>query len=40
MNLDTAALIERAGFSTAGLSRYTLPGPLGTCSPHIVGNAQ
>jgi SAM-dependent methyltransferase len=40
MNLDTAALIERAGFSTAGLHRYTLPGPLGTCIPHIAGNAQ
>jgi len=40
MNLGTAALIERAGFSTVTLHHYALPGPLGTRIPRIAGNAQ
>jgi hypothetical protein len=37
MNLDTEALIERAGFDTASLHRCAEPGPLGTSAPHIAG---
>ena len=40
MNLDTEALIERAGFDIASLHRYAEPGPLGTSIPHIAGRAQ